>query len=122
MEEKYGRLFTEADMRRIVGHAGHLYMGDTPSEESVTETMGVVLDYLDGKQDPKPEVPLTFPADEPLFLLRGQDAASPATIGFYTEECDRLRAPAEHQRAAEHAGGRLLAWQAANPDRVKIPD
>ena len=60
-DAKYGRLFTEADMSLAVAHAieAAWEAGDQQTVDSIRDR---VLD----------ELPTTFPADEPLFLLRGR--------------------------------------------------
>lgn len=63
-----------------------------------------------------------IPRDEPVFVLRGKDAACPdalleyadvaMSVGADAEMCDAIRARAEDIRA----------WQEAHPERVKVPD
>ena len=57
MDTKYGRLFTEADMRKL---AERLLRDRAMGPDILAEEMAA----LDGE--------FTFPADEPLFLLRGK--------------------------------------------------
>lgn len=123
-EAKYGRLFTEADVKRIVRHVVLLYAGKRPTEgEAADDTMGVI-DYFDGMHEAKPgeHDALTFPADEPLFLLRGQDVTTPEVIRAYVVEAARAGASVEHREAAAAAGRYVAGWQHANADRVKVPD
>lgn len=73
--------------------------------------------------------------DEPVFVLRGQDALAPARIRSWVGEA-KVRLAAKSTLTLEQRGAVRLkldqaldvaeameAWQAANPDRVKhIPD
>jgi hypothetical protein len=66
---------------------------------------------------------LTFPTDEPLFLLRGQDALAPGIVREYAVRADDPSAVSEqHRRSAWAAADEFADWQAANPGRTKIPD
>lgn len=62
------------------------------------------------------------PDDEPVFILRGQDRATPQTIMEYANNAVTVGADAEHAERAREASSELRRWQEANPDRVKIPD
>jgi hypothetical protein len=59
--------------------------------------------------------------DEPVFVLRGQDVLAPLAIQQYAEG---LRRAGRESDAAdvEQRGIEFLRWQAANRDRVKLPD
>jgi hypothetical protein len=128
-EGKYGRLFTEDDVLRIMRY------GD-PGSWADTLAM-----FDSGERGP-----LTFPADEPLFLLRGKDKAAAEAIALpddldagagpersYYEAAFKARLDAglvtldseqddPHLRAVQAAADAMREWQAANPDRVKAPD
>lgn len=103
-DPKYGRLFTEADVRRLIAEAGG------PPDNADADAL---LAEFDG----------TFPPDEPLFLLRGQDALAPDVLlvhGKWIVGTDRVLA--NHRRAAWAAADGMREWQAQHPDRVKVPD
>ena len=52
---------------------------------------------------------------EPYFLIRAQDVFSPAAVQAY--------ATISQQRKSLHTViDAFLAWQKANPDKVKVPD
>lgn len=123
-EGKYGRLFTEADVVRIAKGIALIYSGQDRTEESVRESLSVVLDYQDGMHEAKPgeHDALTFPPDEPLFLLRGQDVTTPEVIRAYVVAAARAGASVEHREAAAAAGRLVAGWQYGNADRVKVPD
>lgn len=106
MEGKYGRLFTEGDVKKMLRLA--VLEGAPSPEEQIAE--------FDRRGE------LTFPADEPLFLLRGQDKAAPGTITGYLMCANAAGASIEHASAARKAGRAMAEWQAEHPDRVKVPD
>jgi hypothetical protein len=64
---------------------------------------------------------LTFPVDEPVYVLRGQDPIAPAATRSYVEHCGLDVSQATLDVAMDRAHAMEL-WQAANPDRVKVPD
>lgn len=119
-DSKYGRLFTEADVKLLMDWAHSLGQADWPVPDDAIEA----YERVDGRSGPFAALAatLTFPADEPLFLLRGQDAlASPAIHAYYTLVGDS-GCSQEHYKAAVEAQFAVAEWQAANPDRVKVPD
>lgn len=73
-----------------------------------------------------------IPEDEPLFLLRGQDALAPQAIEAYASlvratasgKTDATAAQKLHDVADEcqNVAAAMQVWQAGNPDRVKLPD
>lgn len=67
-------------------------------------------------QDPKNIIP----ADEPVFLLRGQDVASPKTIRFWACVARELGAKQDIIDAALAQADKMDAWQ--NEHSAKIPD
>lgn len=109
-DDKYGRLVTGSELEELINVA------------TAAATLGEVLDAEQCIERFEHEQgSLTFPKDEPLFLIRGQDEAAFETTVKYIEECERLGASDEHVRAATHASGKLMAWQQMNKDRVKVP-
>lgn len=81
-----------------------------------------------------------FPEDEPIFVLRGKDLLAPAAIEGYANLLraasagvyggadnapegdwwgDQLRRMAQE---VSNVAAEMIAWQATNPDRVKLPD
>lgn len=119
MEGKYGRLFTIEDVQQILNW-GRL-------EGSPESAMGIVAD-IDERESLRP---LTFPADEPLFLLRGQDKAASLAIAStqphatgvdYAQASLNVGASQDHLSAAWKAAAEMRDWQEANPERVKVPD
>ncbi len=110
-DAKYGRLFTEADL---------IWMIEAAYRRGLAEGKGEPDPY-DGARIGDLHV-TQFPEDEPLFLLRGQDKAAPGTIACYLPESRDAGASEEHIAAAHEAYKVMETWQAANRDRVKVPD
>lgn len=61
------------------------------------------------------------PDDEYMVFL-SKDAAFPATLRFYRDECARLGAEMEQLEAVDRALARLYSWRDANMNRIKVPD
>ena len=106
---KYGRLFTERDVQYIV---------------NMMRLEGAPDHACDALKDMEAtgKVHFTFPSDEPLFLLRGQDTAAPAAIMAYAGWARSIGAADGHLQAARRACNAMERWQHANPERVKVPD
>lgn len=69
--------------------------------------------------------PVTIPGipdDEPIFILRAQDAASVSTLQAYTEGCRSWGSPPAHIDNAVAVTDRFDAWQQAHGLQVKAPD
>lgn len=107
-DEKFGCLFTETDVEELINIA------------TGAATSGEVLNLKDCLNNVGR--PMTFPADEPLFVLRGKDAAAYVGIGAYIDEAERIGASPEFLRRLAHSGGQFLAWQMLHKDRTKTPD
>lgn len=73
-----------------------------------------------------------IPEDEPLFLIRGQDALSVQAVEAYASlaraaasgKSDAAAAQKLHDVADEcqNVAAAISVWQSAHPDRVKLPD
>lgn len=118
-DPKYGRLFTERDVGVLLAAA-------------YEHGVGVGLDVATGASGAPPlttamfeetsEQRLTFPADEPLFLLRGQDAASEGAIAHYIYECDDLDARPSYIKRVENDLAEWISWQRQHSQLVKVPE
>lgn len=125
-ESKYGRLFTEADARELARSAFSLGVHGAVAIEPGKDVMDVVWPQLLELHSTR------FPADEPLFLLRGQDVyAGWAVQAYYDGVAEGRLTPAEmvgglvHQEFADavwRAWQAMLGWQLAHRDRMKVPD
>lgn len=119
-DSKYGRLWTDADVRALLER-----FGDPELYQDAVDPGEVLLEraMADGFTP-------TFPPDEPLFLLRGQDVTAPDVIASlpgdesrdYAEAALACGAPWAHCEAAVEAARAMRAWQHEHPDRVKVPD
>jgi hypothetical protein len=109
-DSKYGRLFTEADVERIIAEA--LIQQHKQPQVRAANVIAEVQ-HQTGE--------FTFPADEPLFLLRGQDALAPGVVMSYAMACADAHASEEHRDGAWRTHDALVDWQAEHPDRVKVP-
>jgi hypothetical protein len=63
-----------------------------------------------------------IPEDEPLILFRGKDKLLPGLLESYKKLCQDAGSPQEQIDAVEKRNEIIKAWQAANPDKIKIPD
>jgi hypothetical protein len=64
----------------------------------------------------------TDEAIEDWIIFRAQDAALIPLIKDYHKLCNRLGSPPEHLEGIKQLLNRVRAYQAAYPDKVKIPD
>lgn len=112
MDGKYGRLYTADDVAEIAS----LVRQYEREDQSLRRPISVVVADLDAAGR------LSFPADEPLFLLRGQDVVTPEAIARYVTEAAIAGASVEHREAAAEAGRYIAGWQHANAERIKVPD
>lgn len=62
-----------------------------------------------------------IPDDEPVFVLRAQDAAMVATLDAYLSMCSGLGSPQRHLNGIQEARETVRVWQQEHPDRVKTP-
>lgn len=123
---KYGRLFTEQDVLSIVDEVSMMGLLREGSID-VHDILALAIKRAEADKGP-----MRFPADEPLFVLRGQNTAALAGIRGYAgglaesflEVALRGDATAlrDHINGVQDARERFEVWQAANPDRVKVPD
>jgi hypothetical protein len=69
--------------------------------------------------------PVTIPGvpdDEPIFILRAQDAASVGTLQHYAQLCSEWGSPPTHIDNAHRVTERFDEWQQAHGPQVKAPD
>lgn len=108
-DSKYGRLFTEKDVQYIVNM---MRLEGAPNH---------VCDALP-QMEATGKVQFTFPADEPLFLLRGQDKAAPAAVRCYRDHARTAGAGSSLRIGVASAAEAMRKWQRSHPERVKVPD
>lgn len=115
-DSKYGRIFTAEDVMKIMAHENHPgFPTGTSSEE------GVQLETIiaEGERD---GIEFRFPADEPLFVLRGQDQLASDGIMMYGGVCAANDASIHHIEAVDKAWRQFVGFAEKNPDRMKLPD
>jgi hypothetical protein len=119
-DNKYGRLFTEDDARKMVEQAVHVGISVSEHAEGDESARDFdadgVFDVVVTSFTPK------FPEDEPLFVLRGQDEAAAGTIDDYGYRNDKLGANAHHLESISEAYSDFIRFQVDHPDRVKVAD
>ena len=65
----------------------------------------------------------TIPDDEPVFILRAQDALAVPRIQEWITAADQAGVPlSKITNAIDQHRDPFLVWQAANPSKVKLPD
>ena len=122
-DKKYGRLYPEravAPARALLKKLAH---GDNDVLEAIAngeaEIAVVITEAYKALDD------LGFPVDEPLFLLRGQDALAPEIVRAYTDEVKREGAFGGLNTSANFSAIRVMLEHA---DRMeawtprKLPD
>jgi hypothetical protein len=105
-DNKYGRIFTAADVEKVLQVAeaeGHF-------------NFDTLLPELD-----KRGVRFKFPADEPLFILRGRDKRALGAIRFYQDH-QSPRAPVNHTDAIAKAFRAFDDYANSHPGELKEPD
>jgi hypothetical protein len=66
-------------------------------------------------QDPRPA---GIPADEPVWLIRGQDISAPATARFWADEHERNGGDPAMAHAARRHADLMEAWQGEHGGKV----
>jgi hypothetical protein len=60
--------------------------------------------------------------DEPIFILAARDKTAPARVNDWIETCRTLGVNQDKLERAKNHLTAMIEWQAANPDKVKLPD
>ena len=63
-----------------------------------------------------------IPVDEPLILFRGKDKLLLPLLEHYKELCAANGSPTALLEILQERMDIIKDWQAANPDKLKIPD
>ncbi|QFU87896.1 hypothetical protein [Amycolatopsis sp. YIM 10] len=69
---------------------------------------------IDSKYGPVSIPGSTIAADEPVFVLRGQDRLAPDAMRAYLELCKKAGVPQHHLDALEQSIVDMVRWQANN--------
>ena len=108
MDNKYGRIFTESDVRKVIEY---VIAGDYGPDQFPD-----ILAEMDGDQ-----VRFKWEEDEPVFVLRARDNTAEGAIRFYRDH-QRPGAPPNHLDAIERACTAFREFRADNPHLMKDPD
>jgi hypothetical protein len=106
-DNKYGRLFTRDDVEKIVNLVRKF------DEESGSR---VDLDLVISDNA------FTFPADEPLFVIRAKDQLGLAQVRNYGTLCRARGCKAAHLDGIDRAERDFEAFRREHSDRMKKPD
>lgn len=60
--------------------------------------------------------------EEPLFVLRGTDPATPYTVGTYGDSAEVEGSSEEFHMKVSEREKEIETWQEENPDKVKVAD
>jgi hypothetical protein len=104
-DSKYGRVFTEGDVEKILFYA-------TGSEEGLADTLAVMDE--DG-------VRFKFDADEPLFILRGRDQRAIGAVRWYQDH-QSPRAPENHLNGIASAVASFDRYRSEHAEKLREPD
>ena len=63
-----------------------------------------------------------IPADEPVFLIRGQDRAAPEAVRSYADIAQRAGAPRSVVDECYQWAMEIQRWQETHPEKVKVAD
>lgn len=116
---KYGHLYTEAEVQALINAGFEIGVLRKTGAQSSYPTIEDAIFKDDGRNfdEGKPR----FPADEPLFLLRGQDKLAAGTISHYYV-CSFEYSDAQPSNNVRHAIEAFEQFAKDNPDRMKWSD
>jgi hypothetical protein len=106
---KYGRLFTQADVQKILDH-----MSSDPDGNEITA--GDVIEEMDEQG-----VRFKWDADEPVMALRARDNTALGTVRFYRDR-QRRNAPPNHLDIADRCVQAFEQYRIDHPEMMKDPD
>jgi hypothetical protein len=66
-------------------------------------------------------MPGHIPDDEPVMLFRARDTTTNVLLKRYYDLCVKAGSPQKHLDLIQQTFGRFADWQAANPDKVRVP-
>ena len=97
-----------------------------PKPSSNSPYVGISKDVQDWYEEllasPHVQAVLHIPEDEPIFVLRAQDALVQPTINAWLKIAEHNKVNLEKIKAVKHDYEMALEWQRNNPTKVKIPD
>jgi hypothetical protein len=124
---EYGRVFTEADVKLLMafayleGRDGKSY-GQDAEGNAIDRGAHLLAEWQRMADDPQGPFDLkrmlTFPADEPVFVLRGQDLAAADGLVEYKATCEALGTSDRYLNSVEAAIQAFLRF----PGPTKVPE
>jgi hypothetical protein len=111
-DNKYGRVFTQGDVEKILDF---LY-----DEEYLRTDDDLGVDDILRDMDAK-EVRFKFEPDEPIFVLRGHDKRAAGAIKHYLDH-QGPRAPENHVNGIMAAFRSFNVYREENPGKMREPD
>ena len=110
MDNKYGNLYTEDDVKKIVQRCME---HEIAGEDELME----LIESLRAQDE------LKFMDGEPLFVLRGKDRLSLAAVRCYLERCESSQhVPAAHIDSVVTACHAFEGFRADYPEVLDFPD
>lgn len=108
MDSKYGQLFTESDVEKLLDVAGSMewHHADWASVLAKAKEEGIRF---------------KFPEDEPIFVLRGRDQRAIGAIRYYRDH-QSPRAPMNHLDGLDKAVDNFERYRHTNAGDMKEPD
>lgn|SRR3954469_17559086 len=103
---KYGRIFTQADVEKIVEKV----------QSSPHRPLHTTLAMIEASGES-----LTFPDNEPVFVLRARDKRARGAVRFYADHQTAL-SPPSHINAVEEALKQFNVYANNNPELMREPD
>lgn len=100
MHDKYGRIFTEADVREIL------------RTEMTDGDIDIALEQLKS----------TLPANEPIFVIRAHDKLALEVLHHYRMLAVNGGASEALVTSVEEAAKAFQRFSTENPDSMKVPD
>lgn len=120
MDRKYGRIFTEPDVEKVIEHVvSELASDELDTPELVQNEVDTFMEELFGQDEDA--IRVKFERTEPTFTLRARDTRAIAAIRFYLDH-QSPRAPSNHTEGIEKALKEFEDYRRYYPDQIKEPD
>ena len=114
MDNKYGHIFTEGDVLKILEYV--VKEADLATPESASEEAANW--FTDVMEE---DIRFKFPAEEPLFILRGRDRRAIGAVMHYRDH-QASNAPDNHVEAIQRAFTAFDTYREENPGQMREPD
>jgi hypothetical protein len=115
-DAKYGRLFTETDVRLLMREAANEQLRHPEGQWGSVDAAEALDRFTRAAADT-----LELPADEPMVLLRGNDLAAAGTAWTYAWEAHRIGASVDAVTDLMRMANDMRYWAEQNRDRMEAP-